>query len=183
MKFRNLDIEGVYEINLEPNEDSRGFFSRVFCKEQMISNGINNEVYHINNSYNKYSGTVRGMHFQINNFAETKILRCISGSVVNMIVDLRKDSHTYCKYISIKLDSKKRNMSYVPKGFANGIQTLEDNSELIYFASAPYNPKFERGIRWDDPSINIKWPLDITNISEKDKSHPNFDPIKNEFFK
>jgi dTDP-4-dehydrorhamnose 3,5-epimerase len=175
MIFKELDINGVFEIELEPNQDSRGFFSRVFCKDQMSINGINNEVYHINNSYNKYSGTVRGMHYQINEYAETKILRCISGKVINAIVDLRKNSPTFCQYTTIVLDSKIRNMSYVPTGFANGIQTLEDNSELIYFASAAYNPEFERGIRWDDPCINIKWPREITNISEKDLSHPNFD--------
>tara|TARA_A100001015_G_scaffold294316_1_gene371961 strand:+ start:350 stop:901 length:552 start_codon:yes stop_codon:yes gene_type:complete len=175
VQFIKKKINGVYEITLEPIEDSRGFFSRVFCKDQMSTNGIDNKVYHINNSYNKYAGTVRGMHYQLGEYAETKILRCISGSVINIIVDLRKGSPTFLEKEAIELDSKKRNMSYVPKGFANGIQTLENKSELIYFASAPYNQEFERGVRWNDPLIDIKWPLPISNISDKDKNHPNFD--------
>ena len=174
MKFIKRKINGVFEIELEPIEDNRGFFSRVFCKEQMKKNNINNNVMQINNSYNKYSGTVRGMHYQINEYAETKILRCISGKVLNVIVDLRSDSDTFLQTEQILLDSKKRNMSYVPRGFANGIQTLEDNSELIYFSSAPYNKEFEKGIRWNDPCIDIKWPLEITDISEKDLNHPDF---------
>jgi dTDP-4-dehydrorhamnose 3,5-epimerase len=175
MNFNKLSIPDAYEITQEPNTDSRGFFSRIFCKDQMISNDINNEVYHINNSLNKYKGTVRGFHYQIGEFAETKIMRCISGKVLNIMVDIRRNSPTFCCHVSLILDSEKRNMSYVPIGFANGIQTLEDNSELIYFASAPYSPKHERGIRWDDPNIKIRWPLEISNISEKDLSHPDFD--------
>jgi len=175
MNFSKLSIQDAYEITQEPNQDSRGFFSRIFCKDQMRSAGINSEVYHINNSLNKYKGTVRGFHYQIGKYAETKIMRCITGKVLNIMIDIRPKSPTFCEHVTLILDSQKRNMSYVPVGFANGIQTLEDNSELIYFASAPYSPEHERGIRWDDPSFNISWPLEISNISEKDLSHPNFD--------
>lgn len=183
MIFKKTNLMNSYEIIFEKNEDKRGFFSRIFCDEIMKKHNVETKIVQINNSFSKKKGTLRGFHFQYGKYSEQKMIRCIKGSLVNIIIDLRKKSKTFCQHTKIILDSKKRNMSVVPKGFANSIQTLEDNTEMLYFTSNPYNPKYERGILWNDPYFQIEWPLEPTVISNKDRNHQLFkDNKKNLIF-
>ncbi len=174
MFFNSLKIKDSKEILLDMIEDERGFFSRVFCINQMKENNINTNIKQINNSFNKMKGTLRGFHYQTNGFEESKILRCVAGSFFNVTIDLRKQSDTFCQVQTITISSKKRNMIYIPKGCANAVQILDDNTEFLYFSSEFYSPDNERGVRWNDPYFNIKWPLVPTNISVKDQNIPNF---------
>lgn len=176
MKFNDLKITDSKEILLEKIADERGFFSRLFCQEQMKKNNIEEEIKQINNSFNKLKGTIRGFHYQTNGYEESKILRCVSGSFFNVTIDLRKNSKTYCYVQTINISSSKRNMIYIPKGCANAVQILENNTEFLYFSSEFYSPKNERGIRWNDPFFQINWPLSPKNISQKDLNIPDFIP-------
>jgi dTDP-4-dehydrorhamnose 3,5-epimerase len=170
MKIKKTKLNGVKIIIPNPNKDNRGFFQRLFCKKVFKSKNLNNSIVQINNSFNKKKGTTRGLHYQSDSSAECKILRCVRGSLVNIVVDVRKNSKTYLKSIKIKLTAKNRHMSYIPRGFANGLQTLEDNTELVYFTTNFYNPKKEKGLSVLDPKLKIKLPLPIKFISKKDKS-------------
>src|SRR5262249_44797504 len=121
------------------------------------------------------AGTVRGMHLQMAPHAEVKIVRCLRGAVVDVIVDLRADSPTFLKSCSVEIDDANGRMVYVPEGFAHGYQTLKDNTELLYLTSHPYAPKHATGVRWDDPRFDIKWPLPISSLSDQDRQWPEFD--------
>ncbi len=170
MKIKKTKLKDVFIIIPKPNEDKRGFFQRLFCKKIFKNSNLENSIVQINNSFNRYKGTTRGLHYQVGNAAECKILRCVRGSLVNIVVDVRKNSKNYLKHIIIKLSENNRHMSYIPRGFANGIQTLEDNTELIYFTTNFYNPKKEKGLLITDPILKIKLPKKISIISKKDKS-------------
>lgn len=168
MKFRKK-LDGVYVIKPLPKKDKRGFFQRLYCKKIFAQKKIDNNIVQINNSFSKFKGTTRGLHYQTGRAAEAKIIRCVKGSIINIIVDMRKNSKNYLKHTKIKLTHKNRMMSYIPRGFANGLQTLENNTEIIYFTSNFYNPKFEKGLNILDPKLKIKLPLKISVISKKDK--------------
>ena len=168
MKFKKTFLKGVYIIIPSPNQDHRGFFQRLFCKKIFKKNKIENSIVQINNSFSKKKGTTRGLHYQTGRSAECKILRCIKGSLVNIIVDIRKNSKTYLKHTTIKLTAKNRYMSYIPRGFANGLQTLEHNTEIVYFTTNYYNSRKENGLSVLDPRLNIRLPLPIKIISKKD---------------
>ena len=170
MKIKNTNLDGVHIIIPSPNKDSRGFFQRIFCKKIFKNKKIENSIVQINNSFNKKKGTTRGLHYQTGNSAESKILRCVRGSLVNIVVDVRKNSKNYLKSTIIKLTAKNRHMSYIPRGFANGLQTLEDNTELVYFTTNFYNPEKEKGLSIKDPKLNIRLPLPIKLISKKDNN-------------
>jgi len=172
VKFIELNIKGPYLIKIEPNEDDRGYFGRIWCKREFEENGLNFEFLQSNVGYTKMSGTIRGIHYQIDPFQESKLIRCINGSIYDVMIDLRPDSLTFKEWIGIKLTENDLNMIYIPEDFANGYQTLEDNTLIEYFVSEFYSPEHERGIRWDDPNFNIKWAIDIKNISEKDENWP-----------
>jgi len=170
LKFVELKIKGVYLISIEKIEDSRGFFARTWDSEEfknhdLISNFVQSSI-----SSNKKKGTIRGMHFQLPPYEETKIVSCITGSVFDVIIDLRKNSPTFKQWISNVLDSKNHHMLYIPKGIAHGFQTIEDNSEIYYKMSEYYKSEYYRGARFDDPNFKINWPLEISNISEDDKN-------------
>ena len=166
-----MRLEGAFMILLDKNEDSRGFFSRLWCENELKENGLDQKIVQINNSLTKNKGVVRGLHFQKPPMAETKLVRCISGSVWDVIVDLRRGSPTYGKYDAVKLSKKNRKMVYIPKGFAHGFQTLKKDSELIYFHSEFYSKNHEQGIIYNDKDIGIKWPLVVKDISIKDKKN------------
>ena len=170
MKIKKTSLDGVYIIVPDAKKDDRGFFQRLFCKKIFKNKKIENNIVQINNSFNKKKGTTRGLHYQTSSSKECKILRCVKGSLINIIVDMRKNSKNYLKHTIIKLTDKNRYMSYVPRGFANGLQTLEKNTELIYFTTNYYNPKKEKGVSILDPKLKIKLPLKISEISNKDKS-------------
>ena len=175
MIFIKTKFLGVYIIEIEKYEDERGFFARTWDKNQIKEMGLDDSIIQSSMSYNRKKGTIRGMHYQIKPFEETKLVRCTKGKIFDVIIDLRKDSETFKKWISIELSENNHRTLYIPKGFAHGFQTLEDNTEIIYDISQTYNPEYSNGIRWNDKIIGIKWPLEVTMISKKDSMNPYFD--------
>ena len=174
MIFNKLPLQGAYTINLEKNEDKRGFFARIFCLDEFEKQGLNISVIQMNTTLSKERGTVRGLHFQRPPKAEIKIVRCISGSIWDVIVDIRESSPTYGKWYAAELNDNNRTMMYVPEGFAHGFQTLADNVELLYLHSEFYSKEHEDGLLYNDKAVAIDWPLPVSEISERDKSHPIF---------
>jgi dTDP-4-dehydrorhamnose 3,5-epimerase len=168
MRFIPTVLSGSYLIEPEPREDTRGAFLRSFCREEFQAHGLDFLTAQCNISENYVKGTLRGMHFQKTPFSEIKLVRCISGAVFDVIVDLRRDSATYLKWHGVELSAKNRLSLYVPKDFAHGYLALEDNSVVFYQVSEFYHPEVEGGIRWDDPAVEIVWPFKPLVISEKD---------------
>ena len=175
MIFTETILKGSYEITLTPQGDNRGWFARTYCKKEFEQIDHQQEWVQINHSYSAQKGMVRGMHFQHPPYAEVKMLRCIAGAVYDVIVDLRKDSPTFLKWYGTELSAANKKMLYIPAGFAHGFQTLTDDAELIYHHTEFYTPAAEAGIRFDDPAINIAWPLAITELSARDTNHPLID--------
>jgi dTDP-4-dehydrorhamnose 3,5-epimerase len=175
MIFKETKLKGAYIIEIEPIEDERGFFARSFCEEEFKKHGLNPHIAQCNISYNKKKGTLRGMHYQVAPYEETKLVRCTMGAIYDVIVDLRPDSSTFKQWMGVELTQENRRLLYVPEGFAHGFQTLTDNAELIYYHSAFYSPEYERGLRFDDPTLAINWPLPAGAISPKDQSYPLID--------
>jgi dTDP-4-dehydrorhamnose 3,5-epimerase len=174
MKFVETQLKGAYIIELEPIEDERGFFARGFCVREFEEMGLNPCIVQCNVSYNKKKGTLRGMHYQKEPYAEVKTVRCFKGSIFDVIVDLRKDSSTYKKWQGFELNEDNKRMLYVPEGFAHGFITLEDESIVYYHVSEYFNPQADSGIRYNDPAFNITWPIEPVVISEKDQKHEDF---------
>ena len=171
MKFQETELNGAYLIELERNEDERGFFTRVWDKKLYEEKGLNSELSQISFSYSKKRGTLRGMHFQKKPFEETKLVRCTKGKIFDVIIDLQPESSTYKKWFSIELSADNLQALYIPEGFAHGFQTLEDNCEVCYHMSNWFSPEHTRGIRYDDEEFNIEWPIDNPIISKKDLSY------------
>lgn len=172
MKFQQLPLSGAYTIELNAFEDERGWFARTFCKKTFAKEiGLVKWV-QINHSVTLAKGTIRGMHFQIPPVGEKKLIRCVLGSVYDVVVDIRQNSPTFLQWFGVELSDKNKRMLFIPEGFAHGFQTLEDNSQLIYHHSEFYEPGFEGGLRYDDKMLNIKWKLPLTNISQRDQTHP-----------
>ncbi len=174
MIFRETELKGLYEIGLEPREDERGFFARSYCKEEFKKHGLNFDIVQSSISYNKKKATLRGMHYQAAPHEEEKLVSCISGSIRDVVIDLRPGSPTYCKWFSADLSAKDRKSLYIPKGFAHGFQTMQDDTAILYHMSEYYYPECSRGIRWDDPFFSIEWPSGKPVISDKDKTYPFF---------
>jgi len=180
MIFTETTLSGAYVITPTPIGDERGKFARVFCKNEFSKINHNKEFVQFNHSVNKIKGTVRGMHFQKHPFSEIKLIRCIKGSVYDVIVDLRPESDTYLKWFGETISAENMKMMYVPEGFAHGFQTLEEQSELLYHHTNYYTPCSEGGINYADKTINIKWLLPVTLVSDKDKTLPFINPTTNE---
>ena len=176
MKFIELHLPGAFLIEVEKLVDHRGAFFRTFCKDDFKQINHDKEFIQFNHSINNRKGTIRGMHYQIPPDAEVKLIRCIKGHVHDVLVDLRKNSSTFLNWITVELSAGRSNMIYVPEGIAHGFQTLEDNCELLYYHTSAYNPMAERGVRYDDSKVDIKWPIDPINISDRDKSYPMLTP-------
>lgn len=174
MNFIKTPIEGAMIIELEKHEDHRGYFARGFCKKEFEEHGLEHKIVQCNFSKSQERGTLRGMHYQANPHSEVKMVRCLNGTIYDVIVDIRKDSATYKKWFGVELSDKNYKMLYIPKGLAHGFQTLENNSVIFYMVTEFYNPKAECGVRWNDPAFDIDWPLDVKDISEKDKAYPDF---------
>ncbi len=172
MIFSPTLLNGSYIIELNPLQDERGWFSRYYCKEEFQKINHTKEWVQMNHSFTKQKGSLRGMHYQINPSKEIKMVRCISGAVFDVIIDLRSGSDTFLKWIGVELSAENKKMVYIPEGFAHGFQCMEDDCELLYHHSAFYNPTAEAGIRFNDPLININWPLPLTAISPRDQQHP-----------
>jgi dTDP-4-dehydrorhamnose 3,5-epimerase len=171
----------IFEPTLTPRTDDRGWFTRFFCKQEFEQIGHTKEWIQMNQSYTHNKGALRGLHFQNPPYQEIKMVRCIAGTVYDVIIDLRKGSPTFLQSYSTELSAEKKNMVYIPEGFAHGFQTLTEDCELIYLHTEYYTPTAEAGIRFDDSAIKIKWPLTISEMSERDKKHPyleqNFEGI------
>ena len=170
MKFNELEIKGVFLIEIEKNTDERGFFARTWDRKKFLEKNLNSDLVQCNISFNFEKGTIRGMHFQKKPYEEARLVHCTKGKVFEVILDIREDSPTYHNWICVELNEKDYKMLYVPEGFALGFQTLEDNTELFYQMSREYNSEYAAGLRWDDPKFKITWPLNVSKISKRDKS-------------
>lgn len=170
MRFIPLFLDGAYLIEPDKHEDNRGFFSRIFCVEEFSKNKLAANLNQGSLSYNKKMGTLRGMHYQAKPFEEDKMVQCIHGKIYDVIVDIRPSSSTYLKWIGVELSQHNNHILYVPKGFAHGFQTLEDDCTLLYLMTEKFNPDASRGFSYKDKSINIAWPIEEKIISEKDKN-------------
>jgi dTDP-4-dehydrorhamnose 3,5-epimerase len=177
MIFRKVKIEGPRIIEPEHKTDPRGYFSRIFGKDELAQAGIDFSMVQANISFTKNRGMLRGLHFQKEPKWESKIVQCLRGKIYNAAVDLRKDSPTFGEWFSEELSEESGKMLYTPKGFANGFQALTDNVELLYFMSEYYSPEHATGIRWNDPKLNIPWPVANPVLSERDKNLPLLDSI------
>jgi dTDP-4-dehydrorhamnose 3,5-epimerase len=174
MIFKKTKIKGLYIIEPELKSDERGYFARIFCKKEFKKIGFDFKIVQVNRSLTKKRGTIRGLHFQKPPKSEDKIVVCLKGKIFDVALDLRKNSPTFGKWVGVELSEENKKMFLIPKGFAHGFQTLTDNCEILYFVSEFYSPKYESGIRWDDPFFNIKWPIKNPILSEKDKNWPLF---------
>jgi dTDP-4-dehydrorhamnose 3,5-epimerase len=184
MIFTETKLKGAYVIETEPLEDDRGFFARTFCREEFHKYGLNPNVAQCNLSYNRTKGTLRGMHYQIAPREEAKLVSCVSGAIYDVIVDIRANSPTYGEWIALELTARgRRRMLYIPKGLAHGFQTLEDHSEVFYQMSESYVPEYARGIRWNDPTLQIQWPQNHPILSSRDMTYPDFKPAYPQFEK
>lgn len=172
MIFTPTTLSGSFTIDLEPFSDDRGWFARWYCKEEFAAIGHTKEWVQMNHSFTRTKGTVRGMHFQLPPYREIKLVRCIAGHILDVIIDLRKGSPDFLRYTTAELSAENRRMMYIPEGFAHGFQTLEDNSELIYLHTETWRKGSEGGIRYDDKAVNIPWPLPVSVVSERDAGHP-----------
>jgi dTDP-4-dehydrorhamnose 3,5-epimerase len=181
MLFAETTLKGAFIIDLKRIEDERGFFARSFCQEEFRAHGLKSDVAQCNVSFNKRKGTLRGMHLQVSPAAEAKLVRCTREAVHDVIVDLRPESPTYCKWIAVRLTEDDARALYIPEGFAHGFQTLRDSTELFYQMFTFYAPDWQRGVRWDDPAFGIDWPIPHPIISERDRGYPMFDRSKPAF--
>ena len=172
MRFTQTSLHGCYTVDLEPFVDERGWFARTYCKNEFAAIGHTAEWVQLNHSFTRQKGMVRGMHYQLPPFSEIKLVRCISGEVFDVVIDLRRGSSTFLHWFGIELSAANKKMIYIPEGFAHGFQALTDNCELIYHHSQFYQPGVEGGIRYNDPLVGIRWPLEITGSSERDAGHP-----------
>lgn len=172
MIFHETHIPGVAIIELETRGDDRGFFARTFCRQEFVDAGLEPHVEQANMSFNYRAGTLRGMHFQISPHPEGKLIRCVRGAIIDKIVDMRWGSPTRLQHVSVELTADNRRALFVPPYFAHGYQTLVDDSEVTYQVSGAYAPSAERGLRFDDPALELEWPLPVEEISPKDGSWP-----------
>ncbi len=174
MIFTETFLKGAYVIELDRREDERGFFARSFCEKEFAEHGLETRVAQCNVSFNRRKGTLRGMHYQVEPFAEAKLVRCTMGGIYDAIVDLRRGSPTFKKSFGVELTALNRRMLYIPRDFAHGFQTLADDSEVFYQMSQVYSAEHARGVRWNDPAFGINWPADERIINERDKNYPDF---------
>jgi len=174
MRFYETQLSGLFEIHLEPKSDERGFFARSWCEKEFEKHGLNSRILQCNVSFNMRKGTLRGMHFQDEPHAEAKLIRCTRGAIYDVAIDLRCDSKTSKQWVGIELTAENRKMLYIPEGFAHGFLTLEDHTEIFYQMSEFYYPELARGVRWNDPTFNIRWPEEVAVISERDRTYPDF---------
>lgn len=176
MRFDATPLAGAYLIAIAKIGDERGFFGRSWCRREMADNDLDSEIAQINTSFSRNRGTLRGLHFQIAPHRESKLVRCTRGAIFDVIVDLRPESPTFRQWFGAELTADNHLALYSPKGFAQGFITLQDDTEITYLASDPYAPGKDRGVRWNDPQFDIRWPLQPTVMSDKDRQWPDFTP-------
>jgi dTDP-4-dehydrorhamnose 3,5-epimerase len=178
--FTETTLSGAFIIDLERREDDRGFFARAFCQNEFTDHGLKPLIAQANIAFNKRKGTLRGMHFQFPPAAETKLVRCTRGAIVDIIVDLRPESPTYLQHVAVELSADNHRALYVPERFAHGYQVLEDITETSYQVGEFYTPEAEGGLRHDDPRLDLTWPLPVSEITEKDRSFPLLSEVEPE---
>lgn len=169
MIFSETNLPGAFIIDIDRREDSRGFFARAFCQHEFAEHGLEPIIAQANIAFNNRKGTMRGMHFQFPPAAETKLVRCTRGAILDIIVDLRPESPTYLEHVSVELSADNHRAIYVPGRFAHGYQVLEDSTETSYQVGEFYTPGVEGGLMYDDPALGLEWPLPVSEISEKDR--------------
>ena len=174
MIFEELKLAGSFLIRPEKLEDDRGFFALTWSVEQFARHGLETRLVECNISFNRRPGTLRGMHYQAAPREQAKVVRCTAGAIYDCIIDLRAGSPTFKQWTAAELTADNRQMLYVPKGFAHGFQTLQDNSEVFYQMSDIYVPECGRGVRWDDPAFNIHWPQPASVMAKRDEAYPDF---------
>lgn len=174
MKFTETAIPGAFIIEPERIEDDRGFFARTWCEREVKAHGLTDRWVQFSISFNKRSGTLRGLHYQAPPHEEAKLVRCTMGSIFDVIVDLRRHSPAFKQHVSVTLSAENRVMLYAPEGCAHGFQTLEKDTEVFYQISQFYAAEYGRGVRWDDPAFAIQWPPAERIIIERDRTYPDF---------
>ena len=175
MIFEATPIPGAFVVELERREDERGFFARVWCRDEFAALGIDAQMVQASVSHNRLAGTLRGLHFARAPAREGKLVRCERGRVFDVIVDLRPQSPAFLQHFSVQLDADRRSGLYIPPGVAHGFQTLVDDCAVLYMMTEAYRPDLADGVRHDDDAFGIRWPLPVTMIAERDRSHPDFD--------
>ena len=175
MKIRETELEAARLIEFEKRGDERGFFARTFCEAEFAAAGLVTRFVQANHSHNKARGTLRGMHFQRAPHGEAKLVRVVRGAIYDVIIDLRRELPTYGRWQGFDLTAENGLMLYIPVGFAHGLQTLADETDIVYQLSHPYTPAAEGGVRWDDPAFGIAWPLAVAVISARDAAWPSVD--------
>jgi dTDP-4-dehydrorhamnose 3,5-epimerase len=174
MNFHPTPLAGAYLLEIARIGDDRGFFGRSWCRREMAEHGLDSEIAQANTSFSRSRGTLRGLHFQIAPHRESKLVRCTRGAIYDVIIDLRPESPTFRQWFGAELTADNHLALYSPKGFAQGFITLQDDSEITYFASEAYAPGKDRGVRWNDPQFGIQWPLQPSVMSDKDRNWPDF---------
>ena len=180
MIFTETRLKGAFVIELERREDERGFFARAFCQKEFAAHGLKPTIAQANIASNLKKGTVRGMHFQFPPAAETKLVRCTRGAILDIIVDLRPESPTYLQQTSVRLDADNMRALYVPERFAHGYQALEDKTDTSYQVGEFYTPETESGLMYNDPRLDLNWPLPVSVISPKDQKFAPLSQIETE---
>lgn len=178
MIFVETPLPGAYIVELEPRGDDRGFFARAFCRREFEAHGLDPEITQTNISFNRQKGTVRGLHFQFPPAAETKLVRCSRGAILDVIVDLRPESATYLQHVAVELTAENRRALFVPRRFAHGYQVLEPDTETTYYVGEFYTPSLESGLRYSDPRLGITWALPAGDMSEKDQRWPLLEEVE-----
>lgn len=176
MRFTPTAVDGAFVIDVEPKVDDRGYFARTFSVEEFELHGLEPAVVQCSLAFNRIRGTLRGLHYQAEPHGETKVLRCVRGSLFAVVADLRTDSPTYLAIAAVGLTPADHRALYVPRGCACGYQTLEDETEIRYEISAPYVPGFERGVHYQDPTLGVPWPLPVSIMSDRDRALPFLRP-------
>jgi len=175
MRFEPLAIQGAVRVHIEPHADERGWFARVFCGREFEQQAHPVSLVQASLSFNTRAGTVRGLHFQWPPSQESKLVRCVRGELLDVLLDLRPDSPSYLQHLALPLDAEHRQALYVPFGVAHGFQTLIDATEVLYMMSDYYAPALQAGVRWNDPAFGISWPIAPIIQSERDRDLPPFD--------
>lgn len=176
MRFTETAVNGAFIVSLEPRRDERGFFARAFCTTEFAEHGIPMTVAQTNVSVTRQRGTVRGLHLQSEPAPEAKFVRCTRGAIFDVAADVRPGSATYGKWVGVELTEDNDNALYVPEGCAHGFQTLTDDAAILYDTSAPYTPDAAGGVRYDDPVLNVEWPIRVTVMSQQDRQWPLLEP-------
>ncbi len=171
--FTESKLKGAFVVDIAPINDDRGFFARSWCRQEFHDAGLDENLVQCSVSFNRKKGTLRGMHYQKEPHGEIKLVRCTRGSIMDVIIDLRPESETFKQWLSVTLSESNHRMLYIPKGFAHGFCTMEDNVEVFYQMSTEYKSDFSAGVRWDDPEFGIEWPDMKFIMSERDREYPS----------